>query len=75
MQLIETKVLLGFVQLLYADGPTKEQSTEWVECRVKSEGDDNRRLGVVQANALRRVQALIAEENKRFGALADQSRQ
>lgn len=76
MKLIETTISGQIVRMLYADAPSKDEASEWVEMRVKVEqGDDNRRLGVIQTNALRRLQALIAEENKRFQLLADQSRQ
>ena len=74
MQLVETIVRDGSVQMLYADDATKEQATEWVELRVKSDGGDNRRLGVIQKDALQRVQALIDGEMTRFGTLSDQIR-
>ena len=74
MTLIETLVRDGTVRLLYADGPTKDAAAEWVEIQLKSAGDDNRRLGVIQKDALHRLQALIAAEMTRFGKLSDQIR-
>jgi len=75
MKLIETVIREGTACLLYADAPTKDQASEWVELRMKSEGDDNRRLGVIQKAALLRLRALIDEEMTRFGILSDQIRE
>ena len=71
MKLIETTVHGPFVRLLYADAATKEDATEWLELRVSVPGDDNRRLGVIQKDALLRVRKLIDEESARFAGLAD----
>jgi hypothetical protein len=75
MKLREIAVRDGIVQLLYADATTKDESSEWVEIRLKAEGDDNRRLGVIQKAALLRLQALIDEETNRFRKLSDQIRE
>ncbi len=53
MKLLEMTVEAGFARLLcarppYPDADTRDAATEWFEFRVKSPGDDNRRLGVVQ---------------------------
>lgn len=72
MKLIETTVRDGTVRLLYANGPTKDESSEWVEMRLRSEGDDNRRLGAIQRVALLRLRALIDAEMTRFGILSGQ---
>jgi len=71
MKLIETTISGPFVRLLYADAATKEQATEWVEMRVKAEGDDNRRLGVIHQAAVHRLRALVDAENQRFQSLSD----
>ena len=57
MKLIEITVHEGMVWLLYADETTKDEASEWIELQLKAKGDDNRRLGVIQKNALERVQA------------------
>ena len=72
MKLIETAVRGPMVRMLYADAPTKEQATEWMEMVVKVEGDDNRRLGVIHQAVLQRLRALLASENRRFESLSDQ---
>jgi flagellar motility protein MotE (MotC chaperone) len=72
MNIIETSVGAGHVRMSYASGATKEESSEWVEFRLKSAGDGNRRLGVIQTEALRRLRAVIDEEMKRLQALANQ---
>jgi hypothetical protein len=71
MTLIETTVRGPLVRLLYADAPTKEQATEWLELQMKVGGDDNRRLGVIQKDALQRVRTLLNAESARFQSLAD----
>jgi hypothetical protein len=74
MKIIEIVIRDGIVRLLYADAPTKEEASEWVEIQLKAEGDDNRRLGVIQKDALLRLRALIDAEMLRFGKLSDQIR-
>jgi hypothetical protein len=74
MKLIEIVVHEATVRLLYGDHFTKEESTEWMEMQVKAKGDDNRRLGVIQVDALRRLQTLIRGEAERLEKLAEQSR-
>ncbi|MGO9697767.1 MAG: hypothetical protein ACLPX7_00715 [Xanthobacteraceae bacterium] len=71
MKLVATTVTGPFVHLLYADAATKEQATEWVEMHLKAEGDDNRRLGVIQQAALQQLRALLTAENRRFESLSD----
>ncbi|HLH12437.1 MAG TPA: hypothetical protein VKV77_11240 [Methylovirgula sp.] len=75
MKLRETAIRGETVRLLYADAPTKDEASEWVELQMKLEGDDNRRLGVIQKAALLRLRALIDEEMTRFGRLSDQIRE
>jgi len=75
MKLIETTISGPFVHLLYADAATKDEATEWVEMRVKLPEDDNRRLGVIQKDALQRVRKLCNDENTRLQSLADSLRQ
>jgi hypothetical protein len=70
--LIETTISGDTVRVLYADAPTKEGSSEFVELSLKIPGDGNRRIGVVHRAALRRLRALIDEEDGRLKALADQ---
>lgn len=72
MQLIEMTISGDFVRLLYGDGATKEESTEWCELKMRAPAGDNRRLGAAQKDALLRVQALIAAEMTRFRMLSDQ---
>ena len=74
MNLIEIVVHEATVRLLYGDHSTKEESTEWMEMQVNAKGDDNRRLGVIQVHALRRLQTLIHGETERLEKLAEQSR-
>jgi len=74
MKLIETAVQGPMVRMLYANAPTKDQATEWLELQVKVPGDDNRRLGVIQKDALQRVRTLLSDENSRFESLADSLR-
>lgn len=71
LKLIETTVAGPMVRMLYADKAPKEQAAQWVEIFVKSEGDDNRRLGVIQKDALQCVQTLLNAENNRLRCLAD----
>jgi hypothetical protein len=73
MKLIETTVTSGFARMLYADAP-KEQAIEWIEFRVKYEGQDTLPLAAIQARALHRLQDVIDEETKRLQALQSQSR-
>lgn len=75
MKLIETLVSRETVRLLYGDGATRDESSEWVEMQVKVAGDDNRRLGVIQKDALQRVRKLLNAENERHQSLADSLRQ
>lgn len=75
MKLIETAIHGETVRLLYGDGPTKDESSQWVELQTKLEGDDNRRLGVIQKAALLRLRALIDAEMSRFHTLSDQIRE
>jgi hypothetical protein len=75
MKIIETVIRDGIVRLLYADAPTKDEASEWVEMQLKAEGDDNRRLGVIRKAALLRLQALIDAEMTHFGKLSDQIRE
>ena len=72
LNLIEMLVCGENVRLLYGTGPTKEQSEEWIEMQVKSRGDDNRRLGVIQQAVLQRLRALLTSENRRFEFLSNQ---
>jgi hypothetical protein len=71
MKLIKTAVYEKTVHMLYADGPTKAESTEWVEMRLKSEGSDNRRIAAIHKSALQQLRALIAAENRRLESLED----
>jgi len=75
MTLIETMVRGPMVRMLYADAASKDQATEWLELQVKVPGDDNRRLGVVQKDALQRARKLLNEESARLQSLADSLRQ
>lgn len=75
MKLIETTVTGPLVRMLYADAATKDESSEWLELQVKVPGDDNRRLGVIQKDALQRVRTLLNEESDRFESLSDSLRQ
>ena len=75
LHLIETSVTGPLVRMLYADAPAKEQATEWLELQVSIPGDDNRRLGVIQKDALQRVRTLLNDESARFQSLADSLRQ
>lgn len=72
LNLIEMTVSGPSVRLLYADGATREQATEWVEMALKLEGDDNRRLGVIQKDALDRLRTLYDEEMIRIRLLSNQ---
>lgn len=72
MKLIETVIRDGTVRLLYADEPTKDEASEWVEMQLKVAQDDNRRLGVIQKDALLRLQAVIDAEMTRFRTLSGQ---
>ncbi len=72
MKLIETVIHGETVRLLYADAATKDEAVEWVELQMKSEVDDNRRLGVVHQAVLLRLQAFIDAEKTRFRSLSDQ---
>jgi hypothetical protein len=74
MKIIETTIHNGMVRLLYADKPTKEEASEWVEMQVKVKRDDNRRLGVIQNEALKRLRDLLKAEDARFEHLSDQLR-
>jgi hypothetical protein len=75
MKLIETLIRDGTVRLLYADAPAKDEASEWLEMQLKAEGDDNRRIGVIQKDALLRLRVLIDAEMTRFGKLSDQTRE
>ena len=75
MQLIEMTVSGGHVRLLYANAPTKDEASEWLEFRVHSPSRGNQRLGVIQQTALHRVRELIDAENERFVALSAQLRE
>ena len=72
IRLIETMVSGDTVRMLYADAPTKEGALEFVEMSLKVPGDDNRRLGVIHREALRRLQALVDKEIERLRGLANQ---
>jgi hypothetical protein len=64
----------SLVRLTYGDGLTEGESTELLMLQVPVMRDDNQRLGVVQATALRRALTLIDDEMKRLLALSDQIR-
>ena len=70
MQLIEMTMSQEHVRLLYGDRTSKDESGFWVELQAPSKGDDNRRLGVIQVEALRLLRSELNAEFQRLEALA-----
>jgi hypothetical protein len=71
MNLIEMTVADGFAQMLYADHPDKGKASEWIEFKVRTNGDGNKQMTEMQA--ILHIRAAFDKQMERIRREAERS--